>query len=225
MFRGCTLSEGVGFSKFVPKLDGQDSASRGNEIKTFSHYSLGKKQINEKDLVARAQKDSESFGILYDVYMKQIYAFILKRVGNVETAEDITSQTFEKAFRKLKDFRWQDVSFSAWLYRIAANNVTDYYRRKGRRRQTDIDSVPELRDGKEPVDVAVSKRLFFEKIQEILPSLDDDDQTVLSLKLFSEKTNEEISEVTGLKKSHVAVRIHRAMKKLRLVLSEKGVEY
>jgi len=194
-------------------------------IKTFSHYSLGKKQITEKELVERAKSNPEAFGILYDVYMRQIYAFILKRVSSVEVAEDITSLTFEKALRKLKTFKWQNVSFSAWLYRIAANNVTDYYRRKGRRQQTDIDSVPEIRDGKEPVDVAVSKRLFFEKVQEVLPSLDDDDQNVLSLKLFAEKTNEEISEVTGLKKSHVAVRVHRALKKLRIELEKKGVDY
>ena len=102
--------------------------SQKKNIKTFSHYSLGKKQVSEKDLVERAKKDSEAFGILYDTYLNQIYAFILKRVSNVELAEDIASLTFEKALRKLDTFKWQDVSFSAWLYRIATNNVVDYYR-------------------------------------------------------------------------------------------------
>jgi len=196
-----------------------------NKIKTFSHYSLGNKQITEKELVSRAKSDPEAFGVLYDVYMKQIYGFILKRVSNVEVAEDITSLTFEKAFRKLNTFKWQDVSFSAWLYRIAVNNVTDHYRRRGRRQQTDIDSVPEIKDGRESVDVTVSKKIFFERVQAVLPALDDDDQNVLSLKLFAEKSNEEISEVTGLKKSHVAVRIHRALKKLRIELEKRSIEY
>ena len=199
--------------------------AKAQNIKTFSHYSLGTKQISEKELVKQAKTDPEAFGILYDVYMKQIFGFILKRVSNVQVAEDITSLTFEKALRKMKDFKWQDVSFSAWLYRIAANNVTDYYRRKGRRQQTDIDSVPEIRDGKEPLDVSISKKLFFEQVQEILPSLEDDDQTALSLKLFADKTNEEISEVMGLDKAHIAVRIHRALKKLKIVLDEKGVDF
>ncbi len=199
--------------------------SQKKNIKTFSHYSLGKKQVSEKDLVERAKKDSEAFGILYDTYLNQIYAFILKRVSNVELAEDIASLTFEKALRKLDTFKWQDVSFSAWLYRIATNNVVDYYRQKGRRQQTDIDSVPEIRDEKEPPDVQISRTIFFEKVQALLPSLDEKDQTVLSLKLFAEKTNEEISETVGIKREHVAVRVHRALKKLRIELNEQGIEY
>ncbi|MFC1617948.1 RNA polymerase sigma factor [Patescibacteria group bacterium] len=195
------------------------------EVKTFPHYSLGEKQVSEKELVERAKKNPEAFGILYDTYLTRIYAFILKRVSNVQTAEDITSLTFEKALKKLATFKWQDVSFSAWLYRIAVNNVTDYYRQKGRRQQTDIDSVPEIKDEQESPDVKISRSIFFEKVQSILPSLDDIDQTVLTLKLFAEKSNEEISETVGIKRDHVAVKIHRALKKLRSKLHEEGIEY
>jgi RNA polymerase sigma-70 factor, ECF subfamily len=194
-------------------------------VKTFSHYSLGNKQVSEKELVAKAKSDPEAFGILYDIYMRQIYAFILKRVSSVEVAEDITSLTFEKALRKVKDFEWQDVSFSSWLYRIAANNVTDYYRYKGRRPQTNIDSVPEIKDEHKSLDVALSQKIFSEKVRALLPGLPEDDQEVLSLKLFADRSNEEISEVTGLKKQHVAVRIHRALKKLRQELEKHDIQY
>lgn len=195
------------------------------KVKTFSHYSLGNKQISEKDLVAKAKSDPEAFGILYDVYFRQIYAFILKRVSSVEVAEDITSQTFEKALRKVKDFEWQDVSFSSWLYRIAANNVTDYYRYKGRRPQTNIDAVPEIKDGRKPLEVELSQKIFSEKVRALLPALPAEDQDVLSLKLFADRSNEEIAEVTGLNKQHVAVRIHRALKKLRQELEKNGIQY
>lgn len=201
------------------------SLKQPQEVKTFSHYSLGSKQISEKELVDRAKIDPDYFGILYDVYMRQIYGFTLKRVGNVELAEDLTSQTFEKALRKLKSFSWQDVSFSAWLYRIAANNIIDHYRRKGRRPQTNIDNIPEPDDGQERVDVSVSNKLFIEKVQSVLPLLDDSDQQVLTLKLFADRSNDEISEVMKLEKAHVAVRVHRALKKLRKKLEEVGIDY
>lgn len=195
------------------------------EVLRRAHYSLGTETVTEKELVERAKKDSAAFGILYDEYLHQIYGFILKRVGNVAVAEDITSLTFEKALRKLKDFQWQNVSFGAWLYTIAANTITDHFRECGRKQKVDIDSVPEIKDKRLSVEVEVSQKLFFEQIQQILPSLEDDDQTVLSLKLFAEKSNEEISQTVGLSKAHIAVRIHRALKKLRLELKKRGINY
>lgn len=198
---------------------------KSQNIKTFSHYSLGKKQVTEKELVERAKRDPEAFGVLYDVYMRQIYAYTLKRVGRVEIAEDLVSLTFEKALRKLKSFTWQDVSFSSWLYTIASNTIIDFYRRRARRPQTDLDSIPEPKDGKESLDVSLSKRMFFEQVQQILPELEPDDQAVLSLKFFEDKSNEEISQVVGLNKAHVAVRIHRALKKLKVELGKKNISY
>lgn len=195
------------------------------KVKTFSHYSLGKRQVSEKELIERAKSDPEAFGVLYDVYMRQIYAYTLKRVGRVEIAEDLVSLTFEKALRKVKDFKWQNVSFSSWLYTIASNTIIDFYRHRARRPQTDLDSIPEPKDGKEPLDVSLSKRIFFEKVQEILPALEPDDQTVLALKFFEDKSNDEISQVVGLDKAHVAVRIHRALKKLRVELKKKNISY
>lgn len=196
-----------------------------NQGKTFSRYNLGMQKLTEKKLVERAKTDSAAFGILYDLYLSQIYGFTLKRVGNVAVAEDITSLTFEKALRKLKDFRWQNVSFGAWLYTIAANTITDHFRENGRKQRVNIDSVPEIRDKRQSVEVEVSQKLFFEKVQQVLPSLDDDDQTVLTLKLFAERSNEEIGRTVGLSKAHVAVRIYRALKKLRQELDNQNVNY
>ncbi len=196
-----------------------------NQLKTFSHYSLGTQKITEKALVERAKTDSAAFGILYDIYLGQIYGFILKRVGNVAVAEDITSLTFEKALRKLKDFHWQNVSFGAWLYTIAANAVTDHFRENVRKQKVDLDSVPEIKDGRQSLEAEVSQKIFFENVRNLLPSLDEPDQTVLTLKLFSEKSNQEICQVVGLSKAHVAVRIHRALKKLRQELRERGIDY
>ena len=82
----------------------------------------------EKELIKKAQKDPEIFSQLYDRYYPQIFGYVLKRVANLEVAQDITSETFFKALRKLWQFRWQNISFSAWLYRIANNEIANYSR-------------------------------------------------------------------------------------------------
>ena len=70
----------------------------------------------EENLVKRAKKDPEAFGLIYDKYYQPIFGYILRRTANVALAEDLTAQTFLKALKSLWRFRWQNVPISAWLY-------------------------------------------------------------------------------------------------------------
>ena len=92
----------------------------------------------ERELVERARSSPQAFSELYEHYMPLIYRYLLRRTGNAEAAEDLTATTFEKALRHLETFQWKQVSFSAWLCRIATNNLVDFYRREGRRRETSL---------------------------------------------------------------------------------------
>lgn len=85
---------------------------------------------DEKELIKRAQKESEAFAKLYDKYYPQIFGYILKRVANLEIAQDVTSETFLKALKNLWKFRWKNISISSWLYRIANNEIANYFRKK-----------------------------------------------------------------------------------------------
>src|SRR5262245_19396033 len=106
-------------------------------------------QLNdEKELVRRAQHDPAVFGELYDCHYPKIFEYALKRTANLQAAQDITSETFFKALRKLWQFRWRNVPFSSWLYRIANNEANQYFRK----RKNHPVSLDELRDsGFEPV--------------------------------------------------------------------------
>lgn len=59
----------------------------------------------EKELVARARNDTEAFGELYDRYYPQIFGYVLRRTAGIEVAQDITSEVFFKALKKLGQFR------------------------------------------------------------------------------------------------------------------------
>ena len=81
------------------------------------------------DLVERAQAgEADAFGRLYDQYSDTVYRYIYYRVGGKATAEDLTSETFLRALRRIGTFTWQGRDFGAWLVTIARNLVADHYK-------------------------------------------------------------------------------------------------
>ncbi|MCL0091864.1 sigma-70 family RNA polymerase sigma factor [Dehalococcoidales bacterium] len=86
----------------------------------------------EKELVERAKNDAEAFGELYEQYYPQIFGYVLRRTASIEIAQDITSEVFFKTLKNLGQFRYPGFPFSSWLYRIATNEITNYFRKNKR---------------------------------------------------------------------------------------------
>ena len=100
--------------------------------------------MQEQDYILAFQKGSfDAFGNLYELYVESIYAFILRKTGEKEIAEDLSSQVWIKAMKALERFQTQEgASFKSWIYRIAQNTVIDYYR--GKKEEIAIDEVYEI---------------------------------------------------------------------------------
>lgn len=82
-----------------------------------------------RDVVLRARAgEAEAFGVLYDRYVDLIYRFVYYRVGAHALAEDLTSETFLRALRRMNLFTWQDKDFGAWLVTIARNLILDHFK-------------------------------------------------------------------------------------------------
>lgn len=82
-----------------------------------------------KDLVLRARGgEVAAFGALYDRYVDLVYRYVLHRVGSHALAEDLTSETFLRALRRMRDYTWQGKDFGAWLVTIARNLVADHFK-------------------------------------------------------------------------------------------------
>jgi len=80
-------------------------------------------------LVERAQAgESEAFGLIYDRYVDTVFRFIYFRVGNRQLAEDLTSDTFLRALKRIGSFTWQGRDLGAWLVTIARNLVADHFK-------------------------------------------------------------------------------------------------
>ena len=175
--------------------------------------------VKERELVEKAKDSLAAFDKLYEYYLPRIYGFILNRCGINEIAEDVTSQTFIKAMLKIKTYKFKGYTFGAWLYRIAHNNLMDYYRKN-----PNVEVLePNLFESTDRADFEAEKFERQKIILEALKKLPGQYQQVLSLKFFEELTNEEIADVLGCKKETLAVKLHRSLKALRKVLKEEGL--
>ncbi len=91
-----------------------------------------KQETDERLLVEAAQRDPRRFAELYELHFHRVYGYVLRRVERREEAEDITSEVFHHALAKIKSYEWRGVPFSAWLIRIAANALTDRWKKTSR---------------------------------------------------------------------------------------------
>ena len=174
----------------------------------------------EKELVKRAKKDPEAFGKLYDQYYSQIFGYILKRVANLEIAQDVCSETFLKALKNLWKFRWKNISFSFWLYRIANNEIANYFRRN-KYKPVSLDKVPEPIAVHNPeteileAEQELKKHQDFLKIQEKITKFPIKYQEVITLRFFEKKKIKEICEILGKKEGTIKSLLHRGLEKLK----------
>lgn len=176
-------------------------------------------RLKEKFLLfrIRAKKDPDAFGDIYDAYVTPIYRFIYFKVSSAEQAEDLTSETFLKAWRYLTDKR--DVqSLQAMLYNIARSVVIDYYRASSQERgNASLDDVPEsFLDDKKSARLLQEIDTNFEttRVLETLRGLKDEYREIVILKYFDELSTGEIAKILGKTASNVRTTLHRATKSL-----------
>ena len=127
-----------------------------------------KKEADERLLIEAAQQDPARFGELYEIHFERVYAYVVKRVQNCAEAEDLTAEVFHQALANLKRFEWRGIPFSAWLFRIAANLISDRWQRSGR--ETQDDAVIESAQVS-PVEIEeVERRATLFRLVETLPA-------------------------------------------------------
>jgi RNA polymerase sigma-70 factor (ECF subfamily) len=146
------------------------------------------------------------------------------RVGEKQTAEDLTGEVFMRMLDALPRFRPGDVPFRAWLYRIARNLLVDHYRKvKSHPVEPLLDSQAGIEAGEDPGSV-VELKLSAERLQQALGRLDDGQREVVSLRFLAGLSLEETAR--ALEKTEAAVKAlqHRGLAALRRALSEGNVQ-
>ncbi len=176
---------------------------------------------SEQALVEAAQADKTQFIALYDKHIDQIYKYLLSRTSDPQLAQDLSSETFIRALENLPKYKWTGKPFSAWLYRIAINEMNKHYRKNKSElkalqqswHENDQTSNAADREFKEE-EAHADESQILAQLNEALHQLKAKEQDVLSLRYFEELSYEEIADSLNITVSNVGVRINRALKKL-----------
>ena len=176
---------------------------------------------SEEDLVRRAkQQDQEAFTRLYEDYFDKIYRYIVIKVGNETEAEDMTQQVFLNALQSISSFKWQGVPFSAWLYRIAHNQVVDHLRKKTKRPATFEDPPIYVSDGNKYSDPQkmTEHNMNMEQLVSASEQLTEAQREVISLRFTSDLSTAEVAKIMGKSEGAIKALQHSAIVALRKVL-------
>jgi RNA polymerase sigma-70 factor, ECF subfamily len=171
-----------------------------------------------EDLVRRAQAgDEAAFTLLYDQYITPIYRYISFRIRNRSDVEDLTQQTFLKAWQNLHRYTQQgEGRFLPWLYTIARNNVFDFAKKKHEILPDEPEAVFNIEDNSIPnPEEAASANERVRELERLLSTLNEEQQRVLVERFIEGRSNTEIAKNLGKKEAAVRQLQSRAIRLLR----------
>lgn len=168
--------------------------------------------------------DASAFAYLVDTYKNMVFSLAYKMTKNKEEAEEVSQDTFIKAFKNLSNFKG-DSKFSTWLYRICYHTTLDAIKKNKKNNYTfeinevtynQIQSVETILQGIERKERSVI-------MDKCLMKLPDEERSILWMFYYDELSLKEIIEVTNFSEANLKVKLHRARKKL-LTIVEKNIE-
>jgi RNA polymerase sigma-70 factor, ECF subfamily len=180
--------------------------------------------IGQAEFITRAQKgDTQVIGMLYEQYHPGIFRYLYYRVGDQQTAEDLTSEVFLRMLRFLPAYRSQNVAFQAWLFQIARNLAIDHHRQMLVRNPVRLEE--DLIAGNDDPAVATEHGLTSQSLRRALSRLTEEQRDVIVMRFVSAMPIAEVAQT--LHKSEAAIKglQRRALVALRETLNEWEIVY
>lgn len=173
--------------------------------------------MDETTLVQRARRmEPAAISALYRQHVQAIYRYIYYRVGDVQTAEDLTAEVFVRAIEGLPNYQSRGVPFAAWLYRIARARVADHFRREQRTGTVDLKEDWPADD--DSLLVQVQRSFYHRKLRGAINQLTPDQQHVVILKFVEGLSNAEVAQILGKTEGAVKSLQHRALNALHRLM-------
>lgn len=163
--------------------------------------------------IQAAQKDPAMFRPLYNRYFDPIFRFIYRRTADEMLTADLCSQVFLKALQRLNAYTYQGVPFSAWLFRIASNEVSQHYRQYKKNRVVSVeetnfaDVMDELH---EPDNEQLRQALIL-----VLNQLKESDLQLIEMRFFERLPFKEIADILGITESNAKVKTYRILERMK----------
>jgi RNA polymerase sigma-70 factor (ECF subfamily) len=166
----------------------------------------------ERLLIEAAQRDPVRFAVLYNNNFERVYAYVVRRVRSRADAEDLTSHVFHQALANIRRFEWRGAPFAAWLFKIAANAITDYSQRKTREQNPLGGDNPAPA---EPEEVRIEQAERQARLFRLVNQLPEDQRRVITLRFGEEKSIREVASDLGRSEGAVKQLQFRAIENLR----------
>src|ERR1700733_3110546 len=169
-----------------------------------------KKEADERLLIEAAQQDPARFAELYEINFERVYAYVVRRVGNRAETEDLTAEVFHQALANLKRFEWRGSPFAAWLFRIAANLISDRWQRSGR--EVSDEERLQLAEARGAEIEEVERRATLFRLVDTLP---EEQRRVVVLRFVDDKSIKEVAREISKTEGAVKQLQFRALTALR----------
>ncbi|GAA3088346.1 MULTISPECIES: ECF subfamily RNA polymerase sigma factor, BldN family [Streptomyces] len=197
------------------------SASAATSTPTPRRPAADSDSARMMDLVERAQAgESDAFGRLYDQYSDTVYRYIYYRVGGKATAEDLTSETFLRALRRISTFTWQGRDFGAWLVTIARNLVADHFKSSRFRLEVTTGEMLDANEVERSPEDSVLESLSNAALLDAVRRLNPQQQECVTLRFLQGLSVAETARVMGKNEGAIKTLQYRAVRTLARLLPD-----
>ena len=170
------------------------------------------------------EDDQRAFTDLLDRYRSRIFGHFYRLFGNRQDAEDLTARVFLRTLRHLEDYEPRGGGFGAWLFTIAHNLLSNWYRDRGRRRQQPLDSAPELSTASDPPS-DFERAEEAEAVRRAVAGLGPERQRLITLKYVEGLSNREIGTELVISEHTAANHIRSILRKTRCANRTEAATY
>jgi RNA polymerase sigma-70 factor, ECF subfamily len=181
-----------------------------------AHHKTDSELKLELQQIEAAKTNPARFDVLYDRYYKQIFIFVHRRTGDEELSADLVSQVFLKALVNIKKYEFKGVPFSAWLFRIAFNEINMYFRRNNAVRVVSLEQsnlVSLIAEAAEELNTEAQQRML-----KALKMLSDEDTQLIELRFFEKRSFAEVGNITGITENNAKVKVYRILDKIKKIM-------
>lgn len=180
-----------------------------------SKYTVTQQAMEDEWLeVQAAQQNPAKFRVLYNRYYEPIFRFVFKRTVDEVLAADLTSQVFLKAMQKIDKYVFKGVPFSAWLFRIASNEIAQHFRKQNKSRVVALEerTAQNIEDEYEDkADLEINISLLKSVIQDLKP----EEVELLELRFFEKRPFKEVADILDITENNAKVKIYRLLQKMK----------
>ena len=188
-----------------------------------SKYHKKPEEIEEElHWILKAKQDPRHFAALYEKYYKTIFLYLFRKVNDMDVAGDLCSDVFSKALSSIHTYEHKGVPYSAWLYRIAANEANMYFRKYNKRETICIDDTS-IHLLNEDMQDSNDENVYLKFLPLCLEKLKPDEVILVQWRFFENKAFKEVGEIMNMTENNAKVKTYRILEKIRKwMLEMKG---